>query len=129
MQSTPLLQSLTDTPYPGVVAADRIVSMGQIEVNCVLMRYWITWNRTVLTFTLHTHAKLNSKKWNCFCMLNWIVWNGTAFDIETLLTLNWIVWNRTVLIFNCVKTKTILMLNWIVWNRTIYLYKNGFSIK
>ena len=39
-------------------------------------------------------------------MLNWIIWNGTAFDIETVLTLNWIVWNITV-----------------------YLYKNVFGIK
>ena len=29
-------------------------------------------------------------------MLNWIVWNGTAFDIETVLTLNWFVWHLTV---------------------------------
>ena len=34
MQSTPSLPSL---PGPGVVAPDRALSMGRIEVNCVLM--------------------------------------------------------------------------------------------
>ena len=34
--------------WPGVVAPDRVLSMGQIELNCMLN--WIVWNRTVFTF-------------------------------------------------------------------------------
>ena len=37
MQSTFLLPSLSGSHWPGKVAADRALSMGQIEVNCVLM--------------------------------------------------------------------------------------------
>ena len=37
MWSTPSLVSL----WPGVVALDRVLSMGQIELNCVLMLNWI----------------------------------------------------------------------------------------
>ena len=33
--------------YIGVIATDRVLSMGQIELNCVLMLNWIVWNRTV----------------------------------------------------------------------------------
>ena len=34
--------------WPSVVAPDRALSMGQIELNCILMLNWIVWNRTVL---------------------------------------------------------------------------------
>ena len=37
MLSTPSLPSLPGPPLPGVVAPDRFLSMGQIELNCVLM--------------------------------------------------------------------------------------------
>ena len=42
---------------------DWVLSMGQIELNCVLMLKGIAWNRTVW------HV-------NCVLILNWIVWNG-----------------------------------------------------
>ena len=93
MQSTSSLPSLSGPLWPKMLAPDRVLSMGQIELNCIFMLNWIAWNRTVLTFALCTYAKLNCLKWNCFCMLNWIVWNRTVFDIETVLMLNWIVWN------------------------------------
>ena len=35
--SIPLLPSLPGSLGPGVVAPDRVLSMGQIELNCVLM--------------------------------------------------------------------------------------------
>ena len=112
MQSTPSLPLLPGSLWPGVVASDRVLSMGQIKLNCVLMLNLI-WN---ITFFLH---------WNCVLMLNWIVWNRTVFwHWNCVPMLNWIVWNRTVFWhWNCV-----LMLNWIVWNRTIYIYRNGFTI-
>ena len=85
MQSILSLPSLPG-PFPStVVAPDRVLFMGQVELNCVFMLNWITWNRTVLTF-----------------MLNWIVRNGIVFDIETVLALKWIVLIRTVLTVNCV---------------------------
>ena len=50
MQSTPSLPSLPGPLWPRVVAPDRVLSMSQIEVNCVLMLNWIVWNWTVLIF-------------------------------------------------------------------------------
>ena len=47
MRSTPLLPLLPGPLWPGVVAPDRVLSMGQIELNCVLMLNWIVWNKTV----------------------------------------------------------------------------------
>ena len=37
MRSTPSLPSLPGILSPGVVAPDRIQSMGQIELNCMFM--------------------------------------------------------------------------------------------
>ena len=37
MQNTSLLTSLPGSLWPGVVAPDRALCMGQIELNCVLM--------------------------------------------------------------------------------------------
>ena len=42
MQSTPSLPSLPGPLWPGVVAPDRVLSMGQIELNCVLIVQNIT---------------------------------------------------------------------------------------
>ena len=41
MQSTPSLPSLPGPLRPGVLAPDRVLSMGQIELNCMLMLHWI----------------------------------------------------------------------------------------
>ena len=59
MQSTPSLTSLPCQLWPGVIAPDRGLFMGQIELNCVLMLNWITWIRTVLIFKLRTYVKVN----------------------------------------------------------------------
>ena len=37
MWSTPSLLSLSGSFWPGVLAPDRAVSIGQIELNCILM--------------------------------------------------------------------------------------------
>ena len=37
MQSTPSLPLLPGSLWPGVVASDRVLSMNQIELNCILM--------------------------------------------------------------------------------------------
>ena len=57
-QSTPSLLSLPGQLWPGVVAPDRALSMGQKELICVLMLNWIAWKRIVLTCKLCTNAKL-----------------------------------------------------------------------
>ena len=48
MGNTPLLPSLPGPLWPGVRAPDRVISIGQIELNCVLMLNWIVWCRTLL---------------------------------------------------------------------------------
>ena len=53
MWSTSSLPSLPGPLCPGVVALDRALSMGQIELNCVVILNWIAWNRTVLTLKLY----------------------------------------------------------------------------
>ena len=62
MLITPLLPSLPGIFWPGLVVPDRVQSMGQIELKCVLMLNWITWKRTVLIFKLRTYAKLKCLK-------------------------------------------------------------------
>ena len=37
MQSTSSLPSLPGSLWPGMVAPDKVLSMGQIELNCILM--------------------------------------------------------------------------------------------
>ena len=79
--STHLLPLLPGLLRPRVVATDQVLSMGQTELNCILMLNWITWNKTVLTF--------NCVWTKTILILNWIVWNRTV-------RLNWIAWNRNV---------------------------------
>ena len=57
MQSTPPLSLFPGQIWLGVVAPDRVLSMGQIKVNCVLML-----NGTVLIFKLCTYARPNCLK-------------------------------------------------------------------
>ena len=51
MQSTPLLPSLTGLLWPRVVAPDRVLTMGQIEFNCILVLNWIVWISIVYIYT------------------------------------------------------------------------------
>ena len=44
MQSTPSLSSFPGSLSLGVVAPDRVLSMGQIELNGGLILNWIVWN-------------------------------------------------------------------------------------
>ena len=62
MWNTPLLTLLPGLLWPGVVAPDRVQSLGQIELNYVPMLKGIAWNRIVLTFKLCTNVKLNCLK-------------------------------------------------------------------
>ena len=65
MRSIPSLPSLPSTLWPRVAAPDRALSIGQIELNCVLMLNWIVWNCIV---------------WNRPVWLNGIAWNKNVFD-------------------------------------------------
>ena len=53
-RSSPSLSQLPGRLWLGVVASDRVLSISQIELKCVLMLNWITWNKTVLIFKLRT---------------------------------------------------------------------------
>ena len=64
MQNTSSLVLLSGSLWPWVVALNRALSMGQIELNYVLMLNWIVWNhhhhhhvvppaRISLTLSLH----------------------------------------------------------------------------
>ena len=69
----------------GVAVPDRVLSMGWIELNCVLMLNWIALNRIVLTFKLCTCVQLNCLKCNWFFLIRtvwlyWITWNRKFFD-------------------------------------------------
>ena len=44
---TPSLPSFPGPFWDPKIGPNRVLSMGQIEPNCVLMLNWITWNRTV----------------------------------------------------------------------------------
>ena len=86
MWDNPSLPLLSAPLWPGVLTLDWVLSMDQIELNCVLMLNWMletelfwylncilmltwnVWNRTVLTFKLVTYKKLDCLKWNCFCL-------------------------------------------------------------
>ena len=77
MWSTPL-PSLPGLFWPGVVAHDRVLSMGQIELNYVLMLNWIAWNWTA--FDIETVLLLNWFVWIRPVWLNWMARNRNIFD-------------------------------------------------
>ena len=90
MQSNPSLPSLPGLLWPRVVAPDRVLSMGQIKLNCVLMLNWIVWNKTVFWH------------WNCVLMLMFekeLFWHITMCKQKTILLPNWIVSGRTVYMY------------------------------
>ena len=78
MQSTPSLPSLPGLLWLREVALDRVLYMGQIELNCVLMQNWIAQNRTV--FDIETVPMLNWIFLISTVWLNWIAWNRNVFD-------------------------------------------------
>ena len=64
--SIPSLPLLPGPFWSGEIALDRVLSISQIELNCVLTLNWIPWSRTVLTLNLRTYVKLNCLKKNYF---------------------------------------------------------------
>ena len=51
IQSIPFLKSPPKPLSAGVVAHDRVLCLGQIQLNRVIMLNWIVWNRAVLHLT------------------------------------------------------------------------------
>ena len=105
MWSIPSMPSLQRPHRPGVVALDKILYIGQIELNYVLMLNQITWNSTVLTFKLRTYTNVWMKQ---FLYAKLSSWKRNVFDIGTVLKLNWIIWlcvnkNYTYAKLNCLK--------------------------
>ena len=88
---TPSLPMLPDPLWLGVASPDRVLSMGQIELNRVLMLNWIVWRELFLHLTVC--------KQKTVLMLNWIIWNGTVYMYKNGFCLN----NLQLLI--CHKTK------------------------
>ena len=64
--------------WPGVVVPDRVLSMNQIQIKCVLMLNWIVWNRTV--FDIETELMLYWILWIRNVWLNRIAGNRNVFD-------------------------------------------------
>ena len=58
MWSTCSLPSLSDPLWPGVVAPNRVLSMSQIKLNCVIMQNFELFGiELFLTLKLCTYAK------------------------------------------------------------------------
>ena len=74
----PFITLLPGPLWSGVVAPDRALSIGQIELNCVLEQNWIVWNGTV--FDIETVLRLNWIVWIRTVWLNWIAWKRNVFD-------------------------------------------------
>ena len=98
MWSTLLLPSFSGLLWLGVVAPDMVISMGQIELNCILTLNWILWNRAVsdnetLYLSLREFFEIG-----LFCVLNWFVWSCTVymFKIDLALdNLQWLICHKT----------------------------------
>ena len=87
MRSDLSMPSLLGPLWPGVITPERVLSIGQIEQNCILLLNWIVWNGTVF-----------------FGIEAVYLCSAGLFERELFLTLKL-----------CVNKKTILI-NWIVWN-------------
>ena len=61
MRSTPLLPLFAGSLWSGVVVSDRVLSMDQIERNCVLMLSWILWKK--LFIWIKMDLALNNLQW------------------------------------------------------------------
>ena len=61
MRGTPSLLFLPGLLWPGVVRPDRVLSLGQIELNCIPLLNWFVWNRTVYMYKMD--LVLNNLQW------------------------------------------------------------------
>ena len=80
MQSTPSLPSHPGPLCLRVVTPDRVLSMGQIELNC---------NDAELNCLKLTDFAFNCVKERTILIQNWIVWNRTVYMYKMDLALNY----------------------------------------
>ena len=78
MRSNSSLQSLPDPLRPGMVAPDSVLSMGQMEINCLLIQNWTDWNITV--FDIETVIRQTWIVWIRTVWKNWIACKRNIFD-------------------------------------------------
>ena len=57
IRSIPSLPLFPGSVWPGVVATDSVLFMGQIELTWVFILNWIVWNRTVFDIETITDVK------------------------------------------------------------------------
>ena len=111
ISSTFSLPSLPGPLWPRTVASDWVQSLGQIELNCILMLNKIVWKRTVFTFNyvwingwcLIELLEIHSNTWSHLTLLtklNSLKLEGFWY-LNCVLMLKWIICNRTVQTFNC----------------------------
>ena len=81
MPNTPSLPSLLDPLWREVVAPDRVVSMDQIELNCVLMQNWLIWNRTLLILNCVWTKTILIQNWIRIVWLNRSAWDRNVFKL------------------------------------------------
>ena len=81
MQINPSLPLLPGPLWSGVIASDRDLTMGQIDLNCILMLNWVVWKRTI------------------FDSETVYLWYTELFEKELFLTLNMCTYAKQ----NCLK--------------------------
>ena len=67
--------TITTQGYP---PPDRVKSMSQTELNCILMLNWIVWNRTGFTFNCVQTKSYTYTKLNCLKLLS--KWLNSALN-------------------------------------------------
>ena len=137
MRSKPSVPSLPCPFWPVQVALDGVLSMGQIEQNCVLKLNCIVWNKTVsdietaylcLTELFERDLFSNTTKPCTYTKLNFFFKRTVLTFNLTVLTFNLTVltFNLTVLTFNFVnKNHTYTKLNCLKFNSALNDPKRG----
>ena len=79
MWSTRSFPSLPGPFWLGVVEPDKVLSISQIELNCVLMLNWIVWNRTVFGIETAYLCKTEMLEIELFWHLTELFWHLTVY--------------------------------------------------
>ena len=83
MQSSISLPSLPRQLEPGVVAPDKVLSMGQNKINCVLIINWVIWNITVFDIEIVYLCETELFKMELFFYIETVYFCETEFfEIE-----------------------------------------------
>ena len=129
MRRTPSLPSFLGPLWPGgVVAPGWVLSIYQIELNCVLMLNWIVWNRTAFDIETEYWCLIELLEIELFWHLNFVLILTESLEIDTFSYSNCVLRLNCVLCFRELleielfwHLNYVLILNWIVWTRTVCL--------